>query len=119
VEKIDLRKELAHLYKASARAPSVVDVPPMNFLMVDGAGDPNASPALERLVEGRSAQVLHVGPYSEEGPTVERLHAFIRQQGGEPSGKHHEIYLNDPRRTAPEKLKTILRQPMRESGEKR
>ncbi len=208
MEKIDLRKELAHLYKASAREPSLVDVPPMNFLMVDGAGDPNASAALEeameslfglaytlkfaikkgrgadfkvmgpeglwwsddpeafrtgrkdlwrwtfmiaqpdlvtaadveeartalrarrnpaaidrvrleRLVEGRAAQVLHVGPYSEEGPTVERLHAFIRQQGGEPSGKHHEIYLNDPRRTAPEKLKTILRQPMRQSGEKR
>ena len=67
---------------------------------------------LERLAEGRCAQVLHVGPYSEEGPTIERLHAFIAEQGYERAGKHHEIYLGDPRRAAPEKLKTIVRQPV-------
>ena len=74
-------------------------------------------PALEKLRleiydEGRAAQILHVGPYSEEMATIDRLHAFITEQGFHLCGKHHEIYLSDPRRTAPEKLKTILRQPI-------
>jgi hypothetical protein len=68
---------------------------------------------LERYAEGLAAQVLHVGPYSAEGPTIASLHAFIAEQGRELAGKHHEIYLGDPRRSAPEKLKTIIRQPMR------
>ena len=68
---------------------------------------------LERLAEGLAAQVLHVGPYSAEGPTVVSLHAFVAEQGRELAGKHHEVYLGDPRRSAPEKLKTIIRQPMR------
>jgi hypothetical protein len=67
---------------------------------------------LERFAEGRCAQVLHVGPYSTEGPTVAGLHAFIAEHGYAPSGKHHEIYLGDPRRSAPEKLRTIVRQPV-------
>lgn len=67
---------------------------------------------LERFDEGRSAQVMHVGPYSAEGPTIERLHAFIAEHGLALRGKHHEIYLGDPRRTAPERLKTIIRQPV-------
>lgn len=67
---------------------------------------------LERFTEGLSAQILHVGPYSAEGPTVEALHAFIAQQGYLLSGKHHEIYLGDPRRTSPGKLRTIVRQPV-------
>ncbi|MGD0106293.1 MAG: GyrI-like domain-containing protein [Rhodopila sp.] len=66
----------------------------------------------ERLTEGVSAQTLYVGPYSDEGPTIQRIHDFIRAAGKELRGKHHEIYLGDPRRTAPEKLKTIIRQPM-------
>jgi hypothetical protein len=66
----------------------------------------------ETLTEGPSAQVLYLGPFSEEGPTIQRMHDFIHAAGKELRGKHHEIYLNDPRRTAPEKLKTILRQPM-------
>ena len=201
MDKIDLRKERPDLWKASAKAPTMVDVPAMHFLMVDGEGDPNTSAAfqqaiealyglsytlkfaskmgrgidwkvmgieglwwaddpeafragrkdewrwtlliaqpdvvtaeaveaaretlrqkknpaaldrvrLERFDEGLSAQMLHVGPYSEEGPTIERLHAFIRNQGYDLAGKHHEIYLSDPRRVAPEKLKTILRYPV-------
>lgn len=68
---------------------------------------------LDRYREGMSAQVLHVGPYAAERPTIERLHAFIRDRGYRLAGKHHEIYLGDPRRAAPERLKTILRQPMR------
>jgi hypothetical protein len=198
--KVDLKKELKHLYQASAQEPVIVEVPAFNFLMLDGAGDPNGSPqfqeaaealfsvaynlkfrvkkaqgvdygvlpleglwyadeladfredhkeawkwtlmilqpefissntvrlaleevaakknlaALDRLKflryrEGLAAQVLHLGPYGEEGPAVARLHAFIQAKGGELRGKHHEIYLSDPRRTAPERLKTILRQP--------
>ncbi len=66
----------------------------------------------ETLVEGLSAQILYNGPFSGEGPTIERIHHYIHADGKELSGKHHEIYLSDPRRTAPEKLKTILRQPM-------
>jgi hypothetical protein len=73
--------------------------------------------ALERvrvdtLDEGRCAQVLHVGPYAEEPATIELLDAFVREQGLVPDGAHHEIYLGDPRRVAPERLKTILRRPV-------
>ncbi len=69
---------------------------------------------LVTIAEGSAAQVLHVGPYADEGPTIERLHNFIRGQGFVFDGhhqKHHEIYLGDPRRAAPEKLRTIIRQP--------
>jgi len=61
--------------------------------------------------EGPSAQVMHVGPYDAEQPTIERLHAFLRDQGLTLTGHHHEIYLGDPRRAAPERLRTIIRQP--------
>jgi hypothetical protein len=67
---------------------------------------------LERFAEGPAAQIMHIGPYAAEGPTIQRLHAFIAEQGCERSGKHHEIYLSDPRRSAPEKLRTIVRQPI-------
>lgn len=67
---------------------------------------------LERFAEGLAAQVLHLGPYATEGPTIERLHSFIAERGYAPSGKHHEIYLSDPRRAAPERLKTVVRQPI-------
>jgi hypothetical protein len=198
--KIDFKKDLKHLYQAPAKAPIIVAVPRLRFLMLNGGGDPNtnpdfqagvealytasytlkfrlkkeqgldyvvppleglwwmlladfdldrrddwrwtlmlpqpeevtrellgqgvaaaskkkALPALERLRleiydEGRAAQILHVGPYREEAATIDRLHAFIKEQGFHLCGKHHEIYLSDPRRTAPEKLQTILRQPV-------
>lgn len=200
---IDLKKDFKQLYNQSAKEVSVVDVPPMNFLMIDGAGDPNVSveyqqamealfslsytlkfrvkkitgvdyavmpleglwwtddpsqlvdkglwkwtamimqpefvtaelvaealaevrekkglAALDRVRfetyhEGLSAQIMHIGPYDAEGPTIARLHSFIRESGYEPWGKHHEIYLSDPRRTAPEKLKTVLRQPVRKQA---
>jgi len=67
---------------------------------------------VERFNEGLSAQVMHRGPYSSEGPTIAMLHDFIAGAGYELVGKHHEIYLSDPRRTAPERMKTILRQPV-------
>jgi len=202
--KTDLKKELADLYNPSAKDVGWVDVPPLQFLMIDGAGDPNSAqeyqeavaalysvayglkfllkqehrldytvmpleglwwvpdmrgfsverkgdwlwtmlimqppevttalfeqafeqvqrqknpPALaklrlERFAEGRAAQIMHRGPYSAEGPTVARLHAAIAAQGGTFDGlqqKHHEIYLSDPRRSAPEKMKTVIRQPI-------
>lgn len=80
-------------------------------------------PALSRikfqsLHEGLSAQIMHIGPYSQEGQPVEKLHNFIEEKGYEfngslPGEKHHEIYISDMRRTKPEKLKTIIRQPMK------
>ena len=77
-------------------------------------------PALELVrhcafEEGLCAQVLHLGPFSAEGPTIAKLHAFIRTNGFVFDGqhqKHHEIYLSDPRRSAPEKWRTVLRQPV-------
>ncbi len=195
-------QQLAQLYRAR-RSPSLVDVPELAFLMIDGHGDPNVSdtyraalqvlysvsyglkfaikraggpvyrvgppeglwsvpdmadfataakaewdwtmmirqpdavtPALfertaldvaerkqlpqardlrlERFAEGRAAQVLHLGSYAGEEPTILALHAFIAEQGYAPRGRHHEIYLGDPRRAAPERLKTIIRQPVSE-----
>jgi len=67
----------------------------------------------ETLNEGKCAQIMHIGPFSEEGPTIEKLHQFIAQQGCELQGKHHEIYLSDIRRAAPEKWRTIIRQPFK------
>lgn len=65
------------------------------------------------LSEGLCVQTLHVGSFDEEGPILERMHTeFIPQQDLRMAGTHHEIYLSDPRRTAPEKLRTILRQPV-------
>jgi hypothetical protein len=202
MEKIDFKKELKHLFKPSTKQVELVDVPQMNFLMIDGRGDPNTSPeyqdAIEALYglsyaikfmvkkgdlaidygvlpleglwwvedmsqfsvedkgnwewtmmimqpdivtsqlvqeaveqvkkkknpvalpkvrfeayyEGKAAQVMHIGPFSEEGPTVEKVHKFIEDEGCKRKGKHHEIYLSDIRKAAPEKWKTIIRQPM-------
>jgi len=200
--RIDLKKEFKALYSASGRTVEFVDVPSMNFLMVDGKGDPATARAYQQAVEalysvaytvkfavkksaagidyvvpplqglwwaddmrdfvtgnrdnwrwtmmimqpewvtaatvaagietagrkkdlpalpllrfdsyaeGRAAQVLHIGPYAEEGPTIRRLHDRIAEQGLELRGRHHEIYLSDPRRTDPARLKTIIRQPV-------
>lgn len=199
MDKIDLKRQLKHLYQPSAKAIAEVDVPAFNFLMIDGAGNPNTSQdyrdAVETLFsvaytikfalkkagrldyavmpleglwwaddmaafqrdekqqwlwtmmimqppevcekdvesaitalqrkslaslsklrfetfhEGRCAQLLHVGPFADEEPAIERLHAFIGERSAL-LGKHHEIYLSDIRRAAPEKWKTIIRQPM-------
>ena len=66
---------------------------------------------LEGLHEGRSAQIMYIGPWDKEGPTIESVHEFIKGRGGRPKGKHHEIYMSDPRRASPDKLKTVVRQP--------
>ena len=67
----------------------------------------------ENFKEGPAAQIMYVGPFSTEGPTISKIHAYIQNSGHALSGKHHEIYLNNPTTTAPEKLKTIIRQPMK------
>jgi len=69
----------------------------------------------ENFHEDQSAQIMYFGPYSGEKETIEKIHGFIKQKGYELSGKHHEIYLSDPRKSAPEKLKTIIRQPMKKN----
>lgn len=81
--------------------------------------DPSALERLRlfELHEGRSVQILHVGSYDDEGPTLARLHdEFLPEHGLTFNGDHHEIYLSDARRTAPEKLRTVLRQPVHQAG---
>ena len=202
MQKIDLKKELKSLYNPSVKEVNLVDIPQMNFVMIDGSGDPNKAkeyqeaiealysisytikftvkkeqgmdfvvmpleglwwtdnmslfttnkdiwkwtamimqpecvtlpmfrvsleqvekkkslPALSKarfqsFHEGRAAQIMYFGPYSDEGPTIQRVHEFIKSNGYTFDGlkhKHHEIYLSDPRKTASDKLKTIIRQP--------
>lgn len=200
METIDYKKTFKHLYQPSAKVVVEVVVPPMNFLMIDGSGDPNTSleyqQAIEALYgtayaikfmakkgpaaldfgvmpleglwwaddmttfspeaksdwkwtmmimqppvvtadmviaaiemgkkkghsainrlrfepfeEGCCAQILHVGPFSAEGPTVARVHTYVDEHGGR-RGKHHEIYLSDIRKADPAKWKTIIRQPI-------
>jgi len=199
--KRDIKKELSELYLPAPRRVVEVNVPAMNFLMVDGTGDPNTSAPyaqavealfalsyalkfaakrgalaidygvmpleglwwaedmsafttgdrsdwqwtmmimqpdfiddamvesareatakkrlaaladvrFERFEEGLCAQVMHIGPFAEEGPTIEAVHDFIEQSGRVRTGKHHEIYLSDIRRADPAKWKTVIRQPM-------
>lgn len=201
MEKINYKKKLQHLYKPSVKEVEIVEVPQMNYLMIDGDGGPNhptfqnaievlfplsytlkfmikksdigidygvlpleglwwaddmssfikdkkddwkwtlmiMQPELitnemvveavnkvrvkknptslplvrfESINEGKVAQIMHIGPFSEEGPTVQKLHSFIKDSGKKIIGKHHEVYLSDIRRAAPEKWKTIIRQPM-------
>ena len=201
MKKIDFKKELKHLYQPSAKEVVLVEVPAMNFLMIDGQGDPNTSRSYQEAVEalfsvayaikfkvkktlaidygvppleglwwaddmakfsvddksawkwtmmimqpefvnaamvretiaevkkkkdlpalallrfapfneGKCAQILHIGPFSAEGPTIARVHAFISSVG-KLSGKHHEIYLSDIRKADPAKWKTVIRQPLR------
>ncbi len=200
---IDLKKALSKVYNPPKGKFTLVDVPDMQFLMIDGHGDPNTSadyqdvvqalyglaftlkfalkkkgveftvmpleglwwipnmadflqapksdwdwtmmmvlpdevtpadveaareeltrkknPAalprirLERFAEGLAVQIMYLGAYADEGPTIAAMHQFIHDSGYELRGKHHEIYMGDPRRTAPEKLKTIIRQPVQKA----
>ena len=197
--KIDLKHELGDLYKARSQ-PTVVEVPELSFLMIDGHGEPagpafqeavdalyatayglkfrvraldgadyrvmpleglwwipnarvwdfedksdwdwtlmivqpemvtpelarevtaavrakRASPALDHVrleayEEGLSVQTMHVGPWEAERPTLERLQMYIAGSDLVPVGKHHEIYLSDPGRVEPDRMRTIVRQPV-------
>jgi hypothetical protein len=197
---IDLKQLYRDHYTAKAQ-PTIVEVPARPFLMIDGRGDPNTSPAYRNAVlalyplaygirkelkdrtgdaytvmpleglwwvddmeqfnvedksdwqwtamicqpdmvteelladiaptvvekkklesghlvrlatydEGKAAQILHLGPYSEEAPTIEMLHQFIADEGYDLRGRHHEIYLSDPRKVEAAKVKTTIRQPI-------
>lgn len=215
MDKLDIKKELKHLYQPSAKKIELLDVPAMNFIMIDGAIEPYEKPGssplfqenmgalygaaytlkfaaklraqdpfdypvmaseglwwvedgffditkpgnwkytlmimqpeqvtagmfadalaqlrkkkggqpafdrlrLERFQEGLCVQTLHVGPYATEPETIERMRAFMAENGlrdlvgssAGPGGKHHEIYMGNPLRAAPEKLKTVLRHPV-------
>jgi hypothetical protein len=68
---------------------------------------------LVKYEEGKSIQLMHIGPYSDETENIQKMHSFMKENGFTFNGKHHEIYLSDPRKTVPEKLKTILRQPVK------
>ncbi len=81
-----------------------------------GRGDGARDVRIETLREGACVQALHVGPYATEPETVGRMEAFAQAKRLACGGPHHEIYLSDPRRTAPEKLRTILRHPVSRSG---
>ncbi len=202
-EKMDLKKQYRQYYNPSGKTPVILEIPAMQFLMVNGEGNPNTAQSyrdavealyaasytlkfmmkkehgvdytvmpleglwwgtpmgqtrfseadkdlfkwtamimqpdfitpelmeeairrvaakkmlaaahrlrFESFEEGLAVQILYFGPYDQEGPTIERMHQFAFDQGYALAGKHHEIYLGDPRRTAPEKLKTVLRHPL-------
>jgi hypothetical protein len=80
--------------------------------LVEKRGEKVREVRLLEFDEGLSAQILHVGPYSEEVPTINKLHEWVTSQGYRLRGKHHEIYMSDPRRTKPENIKTIIRHPV-------
>jgi hypothetical protein len=76
-------------------------------------GKPLGDFRLDEFQEGLAAQILHVGPYSTESSSIEKIRDYMKENNYSPNGRHHEIYLGDPRRAAPSKLRTILRQPIR------
>ncbi len=104
-------------WTALIRTPDFVEAEDLERAVAELERKKKGGPALqrvrlERLEEGDCVQMLHVGPYATEPATVAAMHAFAAAQGRELRGRHHEIYLSDPRRTAPERMKTILRQPL-------
>lgn len=104
-------------YKLLLRVPDLVGdrdlAKARAALQAKGEGEGVDAVELERFSEGRCLQALHVGPYTTERETVERLRAAAARQGLGFAGRHHEIYLSDPRRTPPEKLRTLVRHPVR------
>lgn len=106
------------LWRAVILQPDFITPAHLNDVRADAVKKkPEIAAALEKAFlftaeEGHCAQIMHTGPYSAEGPTVAALHAFIDAQGLRKRGKHHEIYLSDPRRSEPERMQTIIRQPV-------
>lgn len=130
-KKIDYKKDYKQLYFPPT-SPVLVDVPGMVFLSISGKGYPQkrgndavlllkkrgkkgsfAKAQLKRWKEGKSAQLMHIGPYNKEEPNIRKLLAFIKEKKLKVAGKHHEIYLSDPRRVAPSKLKAVIRYPVK------
>jgi len=104
-------------WKALIRVPDFVTAADVagaaKQLQARGKGKTAALVKLETLAEGRVVQMLHVGPYVDEGPTMDAMLAFAKSHGMRFTGRHHEIYLSDPHRVKPDKLRTILRHPVR------
>jgi len=104
-------------WKLMIRTPNFVEEDELSGavekLLKKGKQPEVRSVKLETLSEGACVQMLHVGPYELEHETISKMEEFAREQGLEFHGRHHEIYLSDPRRVPPEKLKTILRHPVR------
>jgi hypothetical protein len=104
------------LWTAMIMQPEFI-TPEMVNAAIDEIRRKKNPPALDKVRfecfhEGLAAQIMHIGPYNAEKPNIDRLHAYIAEQGYQLTGKHHEIYVGDPRRTQPEKLRTVIRQPM-------
>ncbi|MCX6137981.1 MAG: GyrI-like domain-containing protein [Ignavibacteriales bacterium] len=104
------------LWTAMIMQPSVITEDLVKKAM-DQVAAKKSLPALTQIrfssfAEGQAAQIMHIGPYATEAPTIRKLHQFIEANGYCRSGKHHEIYVSDPRRCSPEKMKTIIRQPV-------
>jgi hypothetical protein len=107
------------LWKLLIRTPDFIKEEDLRqavaVLLKRGKGEEVKRVRLESLAEGLCVQMLHVGPYNKAHETIALMHAFAEKKGLAFSGKHHEIYLSDPRRVPPERLKTILRHPVRPS----
>ena len=98
------------------RVPEYVDEATLEALrpqIIEKRGEKVKEVRLCRFNERLSAQIMHTGPYSEETSTITRLHQWVEENGYKLRGEHHEIYMNDPRRTRPERLKTIIRHPVK------
>jgi len=104
-------------WKAVIRVPDFVSAADVaaavKQLLARGKPKTVAQVKLETMDEGRVVQMLHLGPYMDEGPTMDAMLAFAKDHGMKFTGRHHEIYLSDPHRVKPEKLRTILRHPVR------
>jgi hypothetical protein len=97
------------------RVPDYVDEAALTEILpklVEKRGEKVREVRLTDFDEELSAQIMHIGPYSEETSTINRLHSWVAEQGYRLRGNHHEIYMSDPRRTSPDKLKTIIRHPV-------
>ena len=103
-------------WKSMIRVPDYVEDEDLQKLMaelMEKRGEKVTELKLETINEGLSAQIMHIGPYSDELPTINTLHEWVEEQGYQLRGDHHEIYMSDPRRTKPENLKTIIRHPIK------
>lgn len=126
VEGVDFAHKATFHWIAAIRLPDFVTPEEFSWAKEEAArkkGLDTATAELLTIEEGLCAQIMHLGPYDDEPATVALLDAFIAEQGlendmsdTEAGRHHHEIYLSDPRRTAPEKLKTVLRHPVRPRG---
>ena len=115
-EKFDMTKKDKWLWTLMILVPDFV-TPKMFSEAVTEVRSKKNPPGLERarletLDEGTSVQIMHVGPYATEPASIAKMDAYAKEHGYKMVGKHHEIYLGDPRRAAPSKLKTVLRHPV-------